>query len=92
MTGRIAREAPTVLVLLLAAAGLLAVWMHYWRKGLYLVGLALLVGALLRLLLPTRRAGLLVVRGRRTDIAVLTALGTAVLVLARVVPYVPPAG
>jgi hypothetical protein len=40
----------------------------------------------LRLVLPVRRSGLLVVRSRRIDVAVLLFLGAALVVLAASVP------
>lgn len=57
----------------------------------YLVGTLLFAGFVLlaagfRLLLPTRRAGLLVLRSRGLDVAVMTAMGIAIAVLALIVP------
>lgn len=82
------REAPALLVLAGVAAGLAGVALGRWRVGLYVVGLALLLGAGLRSSLPERASGLLVVRSRGLDAAVLLALGTGVLVLANSVPAV----
>jgi hypothetical protein len=53
---------------------------------MFLVGFAALVGALLRLVLRSRDAGLLVVRGRVFDVIALGAIGAAVMILATVVP------
>lgn len=66
-------------------AGLLIVRLHHFRAGSYLMALGMLGAAGLRLVLPARRAGLLVVRSRGLDVAMLTTLGVAVLVLAKVV-------
>ena len=66
--------------------GIVVVALGRWRKGLFVVAFALLVGGFLRLVLPSRRAGVLVVRGRMTDVVTLAALGAAVLLLAAVVP------
>jgi len=85
---RLANEVPVVLVLTLAAAGLIAVSQGFWRRGLGVVAGALLVAAVLRLALPTRRAGLLAVRGKALDVVVLGVFGGAMLLLAAVVP--PP--
>lgn len=82
------REAPLLAVAAIAGLGLLAVALHYWRKGLYVIGVALLVGAALRLLLPARRAGLLAVRSRTADVTTLALLGAAIVILAAVVPPV----
>jgi hypothetical protein len=73
-------------VLAIFAAGIVLVAFDHWRKGLYAVGVALLLGGFLRLVLPTRRAGLLAVRSRIADVVTLAALGAAVLLLAAVVP------
>jgi hypothetical protein len=57
-----------------------------WRVGCLLVGASLGVGAVLRFALPSREAGLLQVRGKAFDIAVLVILAVAVIVLAMLVP------
>ena len=57
-----------------------------WRAGSLVIGAALLVGAVERLVLPRRGAGLLEVRGKAFDVAVLALAGVAVVVLALVVP------
>lgn len=75
-----------MVVLLGFAAGVALVGLHFWRKGLFVTGLALLLGGFLRLVLPTRRAGVLAVRGRTTDVLTLAAFGAAVVLLAAVVP------
>ena len=80
------RQAPALLVLGAVAAGLGLVAAGRWRAGLYVVGLALLLGAALRSGLPERAAGLLAVRGRTLDAVLLLLLGTAVLALASSVP------
>lgn len=79
-------EAPALLVLGAVGAGLAVVPLVDWRSGLLVVGLALLAGAALRAGLPERAAGLLVVRSRGLDAAVLLVLGTGVLLLANSVP------
>lgn len=80
------REAPLVGVLVVVAAGLAVGALHRWRAGALIVAVALLVACVLRLVLPTRASGLLVVRSKRIDVAVLTVLGTALLALAWSVP------
>jgi hypothetical protein len=79
-------ELPFAVVLLVAAGGLTAVTLGHWRRGMFLVGVAALVGALFRLVLRSRDAGLLVVRGRVFDVIALGAIGAAVMILATVVP------
>ena len=79
-------EAPLALVVGTVTAGLVAVALNYWRTGLFLVAGALVLGALLRLVLPEREAGLLVVRSRALDVVALGLLGVGIGVLAAVVP------
>jgi len=85
---RSARHWPLLVVVAGVLAGLLTAWLgeSSWRIGCFLVGGALLVGAVERAVLSDREAGLLQVRGKRFDVAVLAVTGAAVLVLAVVVP------
>ena len=82
------RQWPLLVVAAGVAAGLLVAWLgeSTWRLGCLLIGAALLVGAVERIVLPDREAGLLQVRGKAFDVAVLGLMGVAVLVLAVVVP------
>jgi hypothetical protein len=73
-------------VLLVVLVGLALVGQDHWRRGLLLAGTGLLGGAALRLVLPARVAGLLAVRGRLFDAAVLAVLGVAVIALTSSVP------
>jgi hypothetical protein len=79
-------QLPALAVLALVAAGLVAVSLSAWQTGVLVIGLGLLLGAGLRLALPARSAGLLVVRSRAVDAAVLLALGFALVLLANTVP------
>jgi hypothetical protein len=78
-------QTPVAVALITLLAGLVTVKLHHFRAGCYLVALGMLAGAGLRLVLPARRAGLLVVRSRPLDVAVLGTFGVAVLLLAKVV-------
>jgi hypothetical protein len=82
---------PLVAVLAAVAVGLWLVWAHHPRKGLATIALALAAAALLRLVLPPRDAGLLVVRSRLIDVGVLLVLSGLVVVLA-VVQHFPGPG
>lgn len=87
MTGRgVSRELPLVVVLTVVAAGVVIGALAQWRAGALVVGVGLALAGVLRLLLPVRRAGLLVVRSRRLDVAVLLALGGGLILLASSVP------
>lgn len=57
-----------------------------WRLGCLIIGASLGVGAVERLALPQRGAGLLEVRGRAFDIVVMALAGAAIIALAIVVP------
>ncbi len=53
-----------------------------WRIGCLVIGGSLLVGAVERIVLPRRDAGLLKVRSQTFDVAVLAIAGTSIIVLA----------
>lgn len=57
-----------------------------WRFGALLIGASLGLGAVERLVLPSRDAGLLQVRSKFFDVSVLLLTGIAIVVLAIVVP------
>jgi hypothetical protein len=60
-----------------------------WRTGVVWMGASLVVGGGARLLLPERQAGMLRVRRKGPDVAMLLAAGVALVVLAIVVPPQP---
>lgn len=80
------RQLPAVLVLAVAAFGLLLVPTLDWQIGAVVVGTALVLGGALRLSLPARTAGWLVVRTRGLDAAFLLSVGFALVVLANSIP------
>ena len=79
---RLPAWAPTGLVLLIAAAGMVRVLTEHWRQGGVLLGAALLVAAVLRGALSPDRAGLLVIRSRPLDVLGYAGLGAAMVFLA----------
>ena len=79
---RLPAWAPTALVLLVAAAGMVRVLTEHWRQGGVLLGVALLVAAVLRGALSPDRAGLLVIRSRPLDVLGYAGLGAAMVFLA----------
>ena len=86
-------ELPLLAVVLVVGAGVLGAGvLDAWRTGSTVVGLGLLLAGGLRLGLPARRAGMLVVRSRSVDTAVLLVLGLAVVGLAGSIPIVPARG
>jgi hypothetical protein len=60
-----------------------------WRLGVQILGGALGVGALLRLMLAPKDAGMLAVRNRFLDAILLGGLGIALVVLATSIPNMP---
>jgi hypothetical protein len=85
---RALRAWPLLVVLAGVVAGLVVATLgdDTWRAGCLLIGASLGVGAVLRLALPSREAGLLQVRGKAFDITLLVLLSVAVIVLAIAVP------
>ena len=77
----IVRQLPLLAAIVVVGAGLLLVTLGEWRRGLVVIGLALVGAALLRLLLPVRRVGLLAVRSRSVDVLLLAGTGLALTVL-----------
>jgi hypothetical protein len=80
---------PLLAVLVVAVAGVYIAWRQGSAgggEGGVVGGAALLVGAVARLLLPARLAGLLATRNRATDVITLTVFGAALLVTGLVLP------
>jgi hypothetical protein len=75
-------ELPLALVISGVGLGLFVIALHHFRWGNLVIAGSLLAGALLRLVLPTRRAGLLAVRARFTDVVTMLVMGMGLLVLA----------
>jgi hypothetical protein len=82
------RQWPLLLVSALVLGGVVSALLgpDTWRPGCLVVGGALVLGALLRLVLSTRRAGLLRVRSKAFDVGVMLLAGGAILVLSVAVP------
>ena len=79
---------PYLIVLAGAAAGMLIAWQgsKYAGRGAGLIGASLLVGALARLILPERYAGLLASRRKASDVLGFAVFGAAVLAVAIALP------
>ena len=78
-----------LLVTSAVAVGLVVVAFGPWRRGVGIIGLALLVAALVRLVMSEQRAGMLRVRSRAFDVLVLAGVGIALLALAANIPDQP---
>ena len=70
-------------------AGLIVTGVSDWRLGLRLVSGGLALAAVLRLVLPDRDAGMLAVRHRVLDVALLVVLAVALFVLVATIPDQP---
>lgn len=79
-------EWPIIVVILCLLAGLGVLFTGHWRRGSFVIGVAVALAALLRGVLPTRLAGLLAVRSRTLDTIMLTVAGLVILVLTFFVP------
>jgi hypothetical protein len=76
-----------LVVVAASAVGLLLIAFGPWRRGVDVVGAALLVGALMRTVLSENKAGMLRVRRNRwADVLMLGGVGTVLIVLASVIP------
>ena len=60
-----------------------------WREGIRVVGIALIVTAGIRLAIPEAHAGMLAVRPKPIDAAMLTGAGAVLLFLAGSIPDQP---
>ena len=76
-----------LIVVATSAVGLIVVAFGPWRRGVGVIGAALLFGALMRAVLPGNNAGMLRVRRNRwADVLMLGGVGAALIVLASVIP------
>ncbi|SFO95778.1 Protein of unknown function [Geodermatophilus dictyosporus] len=80
------RQLPLLAVLLAVGVGLAMVALEHWRRGLLVVGLALVGAAGLRLVLPLRRVGFLAVRSRPVDVVLMGGTGVLLTALTLAVP------
>lgn len=83
--GRKARYGPPTAVLGVAVVGLALIVVNF-RLGTLIFAGSVALALVLRIALPTRRAGLLVVRTRAVDITVLSVLTAGLFLLALIVP------
>jgi hypothetical protein len=80
------RQLPLLAVLIVVGVGLLLVTFDHWRRGLVVMGVALLIGAALRMLVPLRRVGFLAVRSRPVDVLLLACTGVVLIGVALSLP------
>jgi hypothetical protein len=78
-----------LLQLLVVAVGLVLVAVGLWRPGVVAMGLAFVTGAVARSVVPIDHTGMLRVRGKVFDIAWMTTLGVALIILPILIPDQP---
>lgn len=79
---RARQEWPILTVAGIFGVALVLVATGFWRRGAFLIGVAVGVAAALRLVLPENRAGLLVVRTKSLDFATMTTISLVMLYVA----------
>ena len=80
------RQWPLAVVLAGVAVALGLIALDEFRRGCVVLASSIVLGAFLRLLLAEDEVGLLAVRTRRTDVAILLAMGIGLAVLSFWVP------
>jgi Protein of unknown function (DUF3017) len=78
-----------LLVLMITVAGLTVAALDDWRVGIRMLGGALLLAAVVRVVLSPRDAGMLAVRHKALDVGLLAGLGVALILLATSIPDQP---
>jgi hypothetical protein len=73
---------PILLVGLIFVTAFALVGANFWRRGSLLIGIAVGVAAVLRVVLSDDRAGLLVVRSKGIDFATTATVGAAMVYIA----------
>jgi hypothetical protein len=86
--GGIVAVIPYLVVLVCVIGGLYIAWREgsSGGRGAVVAGIALLVAALVRLVLPVRLVGLLGTRKRATDVLTLAVLGIGLIIVGLVLP------
>ncbi len=79
-------EWPVTVVLVVAGVAMVVIAQGHFKRGSLLFAAAVLLAALLRAVLPTAAAGVLVVRGRLLDVLTAGVLGVGVVALSLIVP------
>jgi hypothetical protein len=75
-------QVPFAVVMLIVLLGIVRIVMYHWREGTVLIGVALVVAGVIRILLSDQRAGLLAVRTRKVDFMLYGGFGGMILFIA----------
>ncbi len=78
-----------LVVLATTGVGIGIAWTGDWRLGVKWVGAALILGAVARLVLRRRDAGMLAVRNRAVDAVLLSGVGVIMIFLSESIPNQP---
>ncbi len=78
---RLARALPMAAVMLVVAFAFVLIVTAHWRKGAAALGVAALLAAVLRLVLPENRLGPLAVRSRTFDVLFLVVMAALMRLL-----------
>ncbi|GAA0237821.1 DUF3017 domain-containing protein [Saccharothrix mutabilis subsp. mutabilis] len=73
---------PFALVVAVVVLGIVRIVQYHWRQGAVLIGVALLLAALLRVLVTDEQAGLIAIRSRSVDALLYSGFGFSVIVVA----------
>jgi hypothetical protein len=92
LSSRDLHNAPLLVVLAFALGGLgySAAVPEHWLRGVLVMAGAMVLAGLFRLVLPTRQAGLLAVRGRLADVLCYAGVGTALWFVGLALPPAHP--
>ncbi|GAA2098199.1 hypothetical protein GCM10009841_11110 [Microlunatus panaciterrae] len=80
------KQWPLMIVVGGIVIGLVVIFLGQWRFGCLVIGSSLGVGAVERIALSNKEAGLLQVRSRPFDILVMIAMGAGIIALTILVP------
>ena len=79
-----------LLVIAISGVGLVIVSHGSWRAGVKWIAASLALAAVVRLVIPAKQAGMLAVRRRSLDVAILVFAAVALWVLSTSIPNQPP--
>ena len=87
LRSRVPVNAPLALVGLIIVVAMVRVLTQHWREGAALIAGAMLAAAVMRILLPADRVGLLAIRSKAIDVFCYLAFGIVLLGLALTITH-----
>ncbi|MGC0365116.1 hypothetical protein ABH922_003100 [Rhodococcus sp. 27YEA15] len=82
LVGLAKKNLPMLAILAVIAAAVVLVLADRWRRGAFVFGVAVIIGAAARWFVSEDRMGLLAVRGRKFDTAAMGLMGALIIALA----------